>query len=138
MAAEAVNGRRLGLEGLALEVHIRFLRALAALTPVARHASSNQVTPRVWASPVPRNDMIQRQVTHLTAAILARKIIPAQDLSFGQRNTGTRALDHVAEADHRGNLKFGRATTNHAATVEYRFRLAGEYQRQSTFGVANV
>lgn len=44
----------------------------------------------------------------------------------------------MAEADHRGNLKLGRVTVNHAATVEQRFRLAREYQRQSTFGVANV
>lgn len=138
MTAEAINSRRLGLEGLALKVHIRFFRAFASFTPVTRHASSNQVAPSVWTSLVPRNDMIQRQVTHFTTAILARKIIPAQDLSFRQCNTWTRALDHVAEADHRGNLKLGRATVNHAATVEQRFRLAREYQRQSTFGVTNV
>lgn len=138
MAAETINGRRLGFERLALQVHICFLRALATLTPVAWRTSGNQVTPRVWPTPVPWNDMIQRQVTHLPAAILARKIVPAQDLSFGQRNTRARAPDHVAEADHRRNLKFGRTAANHAAAIENRFRPTGEYQRQCTFGVANV
>jgi hypothetical protein len=44
--------------------------------------------------------MIERQVTHLTAAILAGKIIPAQDLSFRQRNMRPGAFNHVAELDN--------------------------------------
>lgn len=77
MATEAVNGRGLGLEGLALEVHVGLLRTLATLAPVAGHTGCNEIVPGVWAAAVPGNDMVQGQMTHLTAAVLACKIVAA-------------------------------------------------------------
>ena len=96
MAAEAINSCRPGFKGLAAEGHFRFPGVFPAFAPVAGHTCCDQILPRMRSTTVPRNDVIERQVTHLTAAILAGKIVPAQDLSFRQRNTRPGTFNHVA------------------------------------------
>ena len=69
------------LERLAQQVHPRFLGRAARLAVIAGLAGRNQVLPRVLAPTVPWEDMVERQVLRLLAAVLTGEAVAHKDLA---------------------------------------------------------
>ena len=138
MLAEPVHGRWAGFERPAAQVHIGLVGALTSLAPVTRHTGGYQVLPGMWPPLIAWDDVVQGEMAHFTAAILAGVLVAPQNFMFRERDAGPGALDHIAEPDDRGYFKFGRAAAHNATAVQNRLSLAGQHQRQGAFRVTDV
>lgn len=84
---------------------------------IASPAGGHHIRPDMRAAQVPRHDMVNRQIWHLSPAILAGIIIPAEDFATGQLDSRSRALDHVFQAYHGWKWKAARYCLDNAPTV---------------------
>ena len=85
-----------------------------------------------------RNDMIDGQMPHLSATILAHKFITAQNFSFRQSDAGSWPLNHIREANDGGNFEFCRRTSNYSSTIEDNLCLSGKHKGERAFGITNM
>ncbi len=61
------------------QLHPRLFEGLAPFTPIARWARTDEVGPAMPPTPRARDDMIEREVNRLDAAILAAVTIAAEN-----------------------------------------------------------
>lgn len=85
---------------LAEQLHACRLQHPAALLVIATAAGCDQVLPAVAATQTARDDMVQRQLHILAAAILAGVMVTAEDLLLVQFDFGSGAAHHALQADH--------------------------------------
>src|SRR6188508_2291923 len=89
------------LERRAQQAHPRLIHEAAALAVIAVFARSHEVVPRVCAAAMPRNDVIERQVVRLDAAVLAGVLVANEDFASAQTDARTGTLDSVLESNDR-------------------------------------
>jgi hypothetical protein len=67
---------------------------------VAERTCGHYVCPDVQTTQVAGENMVDRQVGQMPPAILAGKIVAAENFPPGEFNPGSRALHHVFQPDH--------------------------------------
>ena len=87
------------LERRPVQPQPRLLERLAALPVVARLAGGDEVLPGVAAAAMARDDVVERQVVRLAAAVLAGVPVAGEDLAPRQLDPRPRPLDLVLEPD---------------------------------------
>lgn len=100
----------LGCMRMVPQVHTGFCWRTARLAVVADGASAHHVFPGVFAATAAWQDMVQRQVAGLTAAVLAQIPVPAEYLGTSNAATKAGPFDHVYQANHRGQVDIARRT----------------------------
>jgi hypothetical protein len=80
-------------------MHLRLFNRPPTFTMIAMGAGSHQVVPGMVTPQVAWNDVVNREVRYMLTAILAGIVIPPQDFALGQLNLGSRAVDHLFQAD---------------------------------------
>lgn len=136
--SETVLGGWLRLKGLANQLHVGFFGPLPTFPPVAGRASRYQIVPRMRPTLATGNHVVDGQEAHLAAAILAGVIVTAEDLSFGQCNSGAWSFDHVLQLDNGRDLKGSRVASYEAPAVQEDFCLPRDDKGQCPLRVADV
>ena len=117
---------------------MRFLRCVAGLAVVAGLAGRDDVRPLVGAAAVAREDVVERQVSRLLAAVLARVAVAQEDVSAGEAALGTWSTDEVDEADNRGDFEERGGAVEVAAAVFDDLGFTAIDQYESAPDVADV
>ena len=73
---------------------MRLIKRPASFAVIASWAGCNQVASFVPAALAAGDDMVNRHVRHLLAAVLAGVIIPSQDFTLAQFDPNTWPFDH--------------------------------------------
>jgi hypothetical protein len=103
------------------KVHVCFLRSAVAFLDIALEASRHDVLPRVYAALGARLYVVDSKVVPALAAVLARVIVPVQDIAAGQAYLFIGDLDVIAEPNNSGEAK---CVGKHLAVVFDAFCLA--------------
>src|SRR5687768_4053410 len=98
--AEEVITVRLRLERQTPERHVGIAEQLAAFPVIANTAGADQVLPGVLTAAMAGHDVVQREVTRLQTAVLARVVIADEDFAAGQPYSWARPLDQVHQTDY--------------------------------------
>jgi len=96
---------------------VRFLGRAAGLAVVARLAGGHYVLPIMTAPTMARQDMVQRQVSRLLAAVLTREAVAKENVPAGKTAVWTRSADEVDQPDYRRDLEDGGLTVQVPAAV---------------------
>jgi hypothetical protein len=99
--AEQVQGGSRGFAGRGVQAHMGFLYQPPAFFSVARRAGGDKVFPGMPAAPVTGDDMVDRKVQRLPAAILAGISVPPEDFPLGKMRDGARGVDQFLQLDDR-------------------------------------
>jgi len=99
-------------------IHAGLFRRHAAFEMVAARTGCDEIVPVRFAAQVARDNVVDRQVVRLPAAVLAGVIIPAEDLLASQFDDGARPFDHLSQADHGWQGKGLRDRVNDPSTVQ--------------------
>ena len=81
------------------QVHVDFPQLAAALAMVAGRTGGNYIGPDMLSTQVFGQDMVHRQFTSVTPAVLAGVVITAKDLPAGQLDLQAWTVDHLIQAD---------------------------------------
>ena len=119
-------------------MHMDFLGQPPAFLPVARRAGGDQVAPDVRAAAVTRQDMIDRQMHRLPAAILAGVIVPPENFPLREVRVGARRMDHFLKLDDRRDRVRQPDGVDRSASVGHQPGLAPDDQMQSPPRIAHV
>ena len=123
---------------VAVEVHVRFLRRAAGLAVITRLARGDDIRPLVRTAAVAWEDVVQRQVTCLLAAVLAGEAVAQEDIAARQSALRPRSANEVDKADDRRDLKERRRTVEVTATVLDDLGFTAIDQYKSSPDVAHV
>jgi len=74
---------------------MRFLGRAARLSVVARFAGRHDVLPIMAAPAMAGQNVVQRQVSSLLAAVLAREAVAEENIAAGKTAVWTRSSDEV-------------------------------------------
>src|SRR5258708_30083633 len=105
---------------------------------VARPAGANQVVPGVFATPVARDDVVERQILAPHATVLAGEIVAEKDLPTGEAGFWARTLDQVHQANDRRAHEACRGRADVAETVLEHFGFASVDKNDGPFLVTHV
>jgi len=120
------------------QTHAGFFDLTAAFAMIALWAGCYDVQPGVRTANVAWDDVVDGEIIHLSAAILAGVAISAQNLLAYQTNGRSGAMDHLMQANDRRTGKVSLSSTHRTATIQYEGGLFGEHQPQGAMHVANV
>ncbi len=109
------------------QAHTGFHEGAASLAVVAARAGSDNVFPGVPAIEVTRHHVIHRQNGSNLTAILAGVIVAAKDLTPVEGHLWVRGMDHVLQADHRGDRIGGSGSMHDTASVHNKIGFIGEH-----------
>lgn len=90
----------------------------SALVVIARRTGGHEILPFMATTEMAWDDVIDGQRAGMLTAILADKVIAAQDLALGQLDLRARSLDHPLQANDRG----------HGIIIRHRLDLAAPIQ----------
>src|SRR4051812_15657017 len=80
---------------------------------ITRFAGRDEVVPGVRTTTGARNDVIDRQISALLAAILAGVIVANEDFAPGQFDARSWTLDEIDEANHSRRFELSRRRADH-------------------------
>lgn len=101
IVAEEIIRTGFGFFGSMQQMHIRFAKGASTLASVAGGTCTDQIVPTMLAAKVARYYMVNCQIFHLLATVLAGVVVPSENLLFAESDVGTGTVDHVLEADDR-------------------------------------
>ncbi len=125
-------------DGWMTQNHPRFGEQFAALVPIAGWARADHVDPSMLAAAMTWNHVVNRQVMGLHAAVLAREIIAPENCAPREFDVRTRAMDLIAETNHRRSGKFGLGGVDVTATIQNDFGFAADEEDDGTVGRADI
>ena len=70
-----------------------------AFPMIAVRAGSHQIGPHMLASQMAGDDMVNGEIRHVLAAILASVVIATQDLTLGKFDARAGSVDHPFQAN---------------------------------------
>jgi hypothetical protein len=114
------------------------LRRAAGLAVVAGLAGGHNVLPIVATSPMAGQNVVQRKVACLLAAVLTGESVAEEDIATGEASGWAGSADEVDEPDYGRDLEDGGWTVKIAATVLNDFGLSAVDQNESPPDVADV
>ena len=126
------------LGGLVPQRHACLDECLTPFAAIACGARADDIFPHVLAAAIARNDVINRKMVRLCAAVLAGEIVATKDGAARQFDAWTRSLDLVREANHRRARESRRRGRNVAATVQNDFGSAADEEHNRAVRVAHV
>jgi hypothetical protein len=118
--------------------HVGFLQPPATFVVIAGGAGRHHIRPGMHPAHMSRNNVVDRQVCNLLAAILACIIIPPKNLAPVQFDPWPGPLNHVFQADDGWARESPRHGLDCAAAVGDQRGFSGEHQPQRSSRVANI
>ena len=116
-APKNITGGVRWFKGWVKERHARFAEQPAALAMVAGRTGSCYVAPGVAPAQVAWDDVVYRQAAGAFSAILTGEMVATQHFAAAELDLGTRAVNHLMEANDRGPGKCARGGVNFAPSI---------------------
>ncbi len=131
---------RVGLWGLGLmkKPHPGFLGRIPCFTVVARHTCAGDVLPDVGATSVARHHMVDGKVLCLYATVLAYVAVSQKDLLSRKTVLLDRALHHVNQSDHCGDVKDGLRRVEFPSSILQHLRFTPAKEDYCAADIADV
>lgn len=98
--------------------HTGFLQGSAAFTMIAGRTGGDQVGPTVLSAQMLGQHMVDGEEDRVLATILAGEMIPPENFTPAQTDLDMRAVDHVLQANDRGDRVGGSGSFNDTASIE--------------------
>ncbi len=133
-----IVGGRPGFFGCTPQGHMDLVEHSSALFHIALRACSDEVAPRMSASKVSWNNVVDGELFIRFSTVLARITIPAEDLLLGKTDAWSWPLDHIPQPNY-GWLGDGFPDgVDIASPVEHHLRFTREVQRDGSTRRANI
>ena len=119
MAAKYVMGIIRRFRGGVEQPHSGFFQCTPPFAMVAAGTGGDHIFPDMPAPEVSGEDMVNGEIGQVPAAVLAGKIIAAENFPAGHLELGARPISHLLQADDRRSGQDGIDRSNFPAAVEY-------------------